>query len=99
MVPPAGKVAGGVTCESLEDGLSTAGMFVAAAPILFVRWANGFKKHANELPLFDQQVSNKAGGDPNIRYYHSAWALGPRECLVVDATPPVCDTWNYQINN
>lgn len=33
----------------------------------FSRWALGFQKHANKLPLFDQKVSNNAGGDPNIR--------------------------------
>ena len=43
---------------------------------MFAKWAHGFQGHCNALPLFDQQKSNDAGGDPNIRYYHSYWRLG-----------------------
>ena len=57
------------------------------------------KKHANELPLFDVEKSNNAGGDPNIRYYHSYWKLGPDEALVIRARVPKCDNWNFQLNN
>mmetsp|Transcript_23089 Transcript_23089/g.28356 ORF Transcript_23089/g.28356 Transcript_23089/m.28356 type:complete len:160 (+) Transcript_23089:1024-1503(+) len=60
---------------------------------------SGFQKHVNELPLFDQEVSNKAGGDPNIRYFHSYWRLADDECLVISATPPKVETWNFQLNN
>ena len=95
---PTTKIAGSITAKELEDGLSTAAMFVAAAPIRFVRWANGFHNHVNELPLFDQAVSNKAGVDPNIRYFHSAWRVEVGKALVVDTEPPDCDTWNLQIN-
>lgn len=66
---------------------------------MFSLWAKDFKKHVNELPLFDQEKSNKAGGDPNIRYYHSYWSLGPDEALVIEATPPACEAWNFQLNN
>jgi len=93
------KIAGSISCKELEDGLATAGMFVAATPLLFCNWANGFQKHVNTLPLFDQITSNKMGGDPNIRYYHSAWKIEKNEVLVIDAIPPICDTWNIQINN
>ena len=88
-----------ITPQSLEDGLQTAGLFVAGASMMFSMWAKSFKKHVNELPLFDQEKSNRAGGDPNIRYYHSYWSLGPEEALVIDADPPACDTWNFQLNN
>ena len=76
------KVAGSMTAEEFESGLNVAGMFVAATPMLFVRWANGFQQHVNQLPLFDQETSNKMGGDPNIRYYHSAWCLQHHQALV-----------------
>ena len=66
---------------------------------MFSLWAKDFKKHVNQLPLFDQEKSNKAGGDPNIRYYHSYWSLGPDEALVIEATPPACEAWNFQLNN
>ena len=67
--------------------------------MLFASWAEGFKKHSNQLPRFDQNVSNMAGGVPDIAYYHSYWKLAPDEALVIDATPPECEHWNFQLNN
>src|SRR5690606_27999288 len=88
-----------VTPKMIDKGLSTAALFIAGAPILFARWANGFRKHANQLPLFDPAISNAAGGDASILYHHSYWQLGPEEALVITFTPPACDTWNFQLNN
>jgi hypothetical protein len=67
--------------------------------MLFASWAEGFKKHTNQLPRFDQNISNMAGGVPDIAYYHSYWKLAPDEALVIDATPPDCEHWNFQLNN
>jgi hypothetical protein len=39
------------------------------------------------------------GGDPNIRMWLGRWALGPEETLVVEAMPPKCDYWNFQLGN
>jgi hypothetical protein len=44
-------------------------------------------------------VATAAHGDPNIVYYHGYWRLAPDEALVIEATPPPCDTWNFQLNN
>jgi len=88
-----------ITPDMVVEGLKTAGRFVGRAYLLFARWANGFKKHANRLPLFDPATSKAAGGDPNIIYYHSYWKLGPDEKLVVEVKPPDCDSWNFQLNN
>lgn len=88
-----------VTPEKIDEGLKTAAMFVGGASLLFSRWANGFQKHSNTLPQFDPGVSNAAGGDESIIYYHSHWKLGPQEALVIDVLPPACDTWNFQLNN
>ena len=30
---------------------------------------------------------------------HSYWRLGEGEVLEITATPPVCDMWNFQLNN
>ena len=90
---------GHVTPALIDDGLKSASTLVAGASLLFAKWANDFQKHSNELPMFDQEVSNQAGGDPNITYYHSHWALAPDEALVIDAMPPVCEHWNFQLNN
>jgi hypothetical protein len=88
-----------ITPKLIDEGLKMAAMFVAGAPILFTRWAKGFKKHANTLPQFDPKVSNAAGGDANIIYYHSYWNLKEDEALVISVKPPACDSWNFQLNN
>lgn len=95
---------------------------------MFAKWARDFQRHSNQLPLFDQKLSDSVGGDPNIRYYHSHWALAEDEALVgrtasgvgngssvtfnlinftpspsfaqvINASPPPCRTWNFQVNN
>src|SRR5262249_38049840 len=88
-----------VTPEKIDKGLQTAALFIAGAPILFARWANGFRKHANQLPQFSPEVSNAAGGDANIIYYHSYWNIRDDEALVIRFTPPDCEMWNFQLNN
>jgi hypothetical protein len=81
------------------EGLIQSASLVAGAAMLFASWAEGFKKHTNQLPRFDQNVSNMAGGVPDIAYYHSYWKLAPDAALVIDATPPDCEHWNFQLNN
>jgi len=88
-----------LTSTMMDEGLKTASMFVAGASLLFARWAKGFKAHTNRLPLFDPEVSNAAGGDAGIIYYHSYWKLAPDEALVIEVKPPDCDSWNFQLNN
>ena len=88
-----------LTPEALDEGLRSASTLVAGASLLFANWARGFQKHTNSLPRFDPEVSLRAGGDPNIAYYHSHWALAADEALVIEATPPACEHWNFQVNN
>ena len=95
----AGAVPPPLTCEQLDNGLASAGLFAAGAPLLFAKWARDFQRHPNQLPLFDQATSNNAGGDPGIRYYHSYWRLARGEALVIDAVPPPCEHGNFQVNN
>lgn len=87
------------TARKLDEGLKNAGALTAGAPLLFAKWARDFKKHSNQLPLFDPQVSLAAGGDPNITYYHSHWEIAEDEALVIEVTPPECEHWNFQLNN
>lgn len=88
-----------VTPVKIDEGLKTASLFVAGAPLLFARWAKGFQKHTNKLPVFDPEVSNAAGGDADIIYHHSHWKLAEDEALVIRVRPPECDSWNFQLNN
>jgi len=83
----------------LDRMLSGVTGFVRGCSGLFHGWARGFQEHVNELPRFDPDKAFAAGGDPNIAYYHSYWRLGPEEALVVEATPPECDYWNFQLAN
>ena len=88
-----------LTPGALDEGLKSASTLVAGASLLFAKWARDFRRHSNRLPMFDPEVSNAAGGDPNIVYYHSHWALAADEALVIEVTPPVCEYWNFQLNN
>jgi len=88
-----------VTPALIDEGLDTAGSFVAGAPLLFAKWANGFKNKPNQLPLFDPETSTNAGGDPQIAYYHGYWKLAKDEALVIEVLPPKCEYWNFQLNN
>ncbi len=38
-------------------------------------------------------------GDPNNQFWHGYWTLEPGQALVLEAMPPVCDAWNFQLNN
>lgn len=84
---------------TVGEGLATTANLVVGAGMLFASWVKGFKAHTNQLPRFDQALSDRVGGDPNIAYYHSYWEVQPDEALVIEATPPACDHWNFQLNN
>ncbi len=88
-----------LTPKMLDDGLKSASTLVAGASLLFAKWARDFQAHSNQLPMFDPAVSSAAGGDPNIVYFHSHWALARDEALVIEVMPPVCEHWNFQLNN
>ncbi len=88
-----------LTPLKLDEGLKSASTLVAGASMLFASWVKGFQKHSNQLPRFDPEVSLRAGGDPNIAYYHSHWALAKDEALVIEVTPPECEYWNFQLSN
>ena len=88
-----------LSLKHLDEGLKTASMFVAGAPMLFNRWAKGFQNHSNQLPMFDPGTSNAAGGDADIIYYHSHWKLDRDQVLVIEVIPPDCENWNFQLNN
>ena len=88
-----------LTPGQIDAGLKSASTLVAGASLLFAKWARDFKQHSNTLPMFDPDVSLAAGGDPNIVYYHSHWALAEDQALVIEAMPPECEHWNFQLNN
>ncbi len=88
-----------LTPEMLADGLESSGSLVNGAAMLFAAWSKMFQGHENQLPRFDPEISNRFGGISDVAYYHSYWRLADDEALVIDATPPPCDHWNFQLNN
>jgi hypothetical protein len=90
---------GPLDADRLATGLLSAGLLVPGASAIFAGWAEGFQDHVNQLPRFDQELSDQMGGVPEITYHHSAWRLAADECLVIEAMPPSCDHWNFQLNN
>jgi hypothetical protein len=44
-------------------------------------------------------TKQSAHGDPNIFFYMGYWQLGPDEALVIEADPPECDYWNFELCN
>jgi hypothetical protein len=88
-----------LTPRALDRGLRASARFVAGCAKLFHTWATSMKASTNTLPEFDAAIAKAAGGDPNIVYYHSYWQLALDEALIIEVTPPVCDYWNFQLNN
>ncbi|HUS23844.1 MAG TPA: DUF1214 domain-containing protein [Candidatus Binatia bacterium] len=96
----AGAMPQPLTPERLEQGLQRSAAFVEGTAKLFADWAQGYQRHTNLLPPADQAVCQRAGGDPNIFYYHSHWQLGPDEALRIRVPRvPECRFWNVQLNN
>ncbi len=88
------------SAEKLARGLAGAALFVRGTTQLFENWAESFVPDTNTLPPADQAYCQSIGGDPNIYYFHSAWALAPDEVLVLEAMDvPECQTWNFQLDN
>ncbi|MEM1113041.1 MAG: DUF1214 domain-containing protein, partial [Pseudomonadota bacterium] len=88
------------TPDKLVRGLNSATTFLRNTTGMFEGWAESFLPHENEMPHADQAYCQLIGGDPNIHYFHSAWALAEDEALVLEAaTIPECQTWNFQLDN
>lgn len=89
-----------LSAQRLHTGLTNAARFVEGTAKVFADWAQSYLPHSNALPPANQTVCQKAGGDPNIFYYHSHWQLASDEVLVIHlARVPECRFWNLQINN
>lgn len=83
----------------LAAALDRVPAFVQGTASLFIDWMQHFSEHVNQLPPNDQEMCLQAGGDPSIYYHNSAWELGSDQALLIEVTPPVCRTWNFQLSN
>jgi hypothetical protein len=89
-----------LSAEHAHRGLTNAARFVEGTATVFANWAQSYLAKPNQLPPADQVLCQRAGGDPNIFYYHSYWSLADDEALVIHiARVPECRYWNLQVNN
>lgn len=89
-----------LSLDRVQQGFERCARFVEGTATLFADWAESYLPHVNQLPLADQTLCQSVGGDPNILYYHSCWALEADEALVIHlARIPECRFWNLQVNN
>jgi hypothetical protein len=89
-----------LTPEFLASALARTNGFVAGTAKTFLHWAELFRANqVNKLDTSDQTMFIRAGGDPMIHYLHGYWTLAPDEALVIEAMPPKCRTWNFQLDN
>jgi len=85
--------------EHLPAALKRAIDFIGGTATFFQDWTERFRQQANRLPRFDPALALRAGGDPNIAYYHGYFELTDDEALVVEFEPPSCEYWNFQLAN
>ncbi len=86
--------------DSSAAGLMDTARFVHTSAQQWCNRSAGLRSDVNRLPLQDPERMRAMGGDPNIFYYNTAWALGADESLVIHIpTIPECTTWGFQINN
>jgi hypothetical protein len=62
---------------TFQQGLARVSSFVENTARLFADWSQSYLPHSNRLPPANQALCQSVGGDPNIFYYHSHWALAP----------------------
>jgi hypothetical protein len=88
-----------LTPAVIEAQLMAAAQWVRGTGNVFANWSEWFKAQPNRIYDGDQSVFYRAGGDPKIWYGHLYYDLAPDEALVIEATPPTCRFWNFQLDN
>lgn len=88
-----------LTSAAIEAQLGGAAAWVRGTASTFANWSEWFKEQPNRIYDADQSVFWRAGGDPNIWYGHLYYDLAPGEALVIEAAPPECRMWNFQLDN
>ncbi len=85
----------------LPGQLMGAAMYTIGCASWFADWVLDMQKHApvNAFHLPTEGQHRLVGGDPNIRIWLGLWELAQDEVLVIEATPPRCAYWNFQLGN
>ena len=89
-----------ITLAGASRALQLAPAFINGTARTFVEWAVDFRnKNNNRLSTLDQSRFVRAGGDPTIHYLHGWWELSAHQRLEISSELPVCEGWNFQLNN
>lgn len=89
-----------LSAAAIDRGLAAAGQFATRTFTLVANWAAMVAQAPNSLAAAPYaEASMRAGGDPQICYYHGYWRLTPEEALVITTTVPECVYWNFQLAN
>lgn len=88
-----------LTPEQIVTQLTNAAAWVQGTASTFADWTQWFMAQPNRIFDGDQAVFHRAGGDPKIWYGHMYYDLAPDEALVIEAVPPRCRFWNFQLDN
>ncbi|MGH0035069.1 MAG: DUF1214 domain-containing protein [Myxococcota bacterium] len=90
-----------VDASRVPGQLMGSAMYAIGCAQWFADWVAAFPQHApvNHFHLPDAENHRHVGGDPNIRIWLGCWKLAADEALLVEATPPRCDYWNFQLGN
>jgi len=85
----------------VPGALMGSAMYAIGCAQWFANWVVDFRKHApeNAFHLPDEEQHRLVGGDPNIRIWLGTWKLAADEALVIEAKPPRCHYWNFQLAN
>jgi hypothetical protein len=81
--------------------LSGAALYAIGCARWFADWVASFESMApmNRFHLPEPDQHRFVGGDPNIQTWLGRWQLGADEALLIEATPPDCAYWNFQLGN
>jgi hypothetical protein len=76
-------------------------MYAIGCAQWFADWVIGLRTRSpvNSFHLPGEEDHRRVGGDPNVRLWLGTWRLAPGEVLFVEATPPPCHYWNFQLGN
>ncbi len=85
----------------VPGGLMGSAMYAIGCAQWFADWVMEFLERApiNDFHLPDTEKHRVMGGDPNVRMWLGMWRLAEDEALVIDAKPPNCHYWNFQLGN
>jgi hypothetical protein len=88
-----------LTPEKIRAQLQQSAAWVRGTANTFADWSEWFRSTPNRIYEADQSVWQRGGGDPKIWYGHAYYDLQPGEAWVLEATPPPCRFWNFQLDN